>query len=245
VEPKAPADVGQKGVVLEYEEAELLSSLEVLIVKGDEARISLGVLSNMPATTKATPEHKTYEENLAKVKVRGQAAATLLDAYQGFAAQVARSSKACGEAGARALRAESELDRLQKRLANVEREVNELKDRVSSLPASMVHLSEWIAFHKQCAHVAHTSKLIGAENKSCSSASSAERLAKMLAESLERCLSVTVAEWDERVGRLKAQLLRIKEEEEEEEGKQRTLSASAQLLMQARRDSLTPAADVC
>jgi hypothetical protein len=72
VEPKAPADVGQKAVVLEYEEAELLSSLEVLIVKGDEARISLGVLSNMPATTKATPEHKTYEENLAKVKVRGQ-----------------------------------------------------------------------------------------------------------------------------------------------------------------------------
>ena len=239
--------MGQKAVVLEYEEAELLSSLEVLIVKGDEARISLGVLSNMPATTKATPEHKTYEENLAKVKVRGQAAATLLDAYQGFAAQVARSSKACREAGARALRAEGELDRLQKHLANVEREVNELKDRVSSLPASMVHLSEWVAFHRQCANVAHTSKLIGAENahKSCSSASSAERLAKMLAESLERCLCVTVAEWGERVGRLKAQLLRIKAEEEEEEGKRQTLSGSAQLLKQARRDSLTLAADVC
>ncbi len=159
---------------------------------------------------------------------------------------MARSSKACSEAAARALRAESELDRLQKRLANVEREANELKDRVSSLPASMVHLSEWLAFHKQCANVApHTSKLIGAENKSCSSASSAERLAKMLAESLERCLSVTVAEWDERVGRLKAQLLRIKEEEEEEEGKRQTLSGSAQLLMQARRDSLALAADVC
>ena len=67
----------------------------------------------------------------------------------------------------------------------------------------------------------------------------------MLAESLERCLCVTVAEWGERVGRLKAQLLRIKAEEEEEEGKRQTLSGSAQLLKQARRDSLTLATDVC
>jgi hypothetical protein len=51
-------------------------------------RSALNVLEHMPAVTKTTQEHKQYEENLIRQKVRGQAAAVLMDAFQGFAAQV-------------------------------------------------------------------------------------------------------------------------------------------------------------
>ena len=49
---------------------------------------ALSLLDKMPALTKASKQHKEYEENLLKDRVRGQRAAAIMDAFQGFAAQV-------------------------------------------------------------------------------------------------------------------------------------------------------------
>jgi len=135
--------------VEEMEEADMLQRLEDLIVKGDEARSALTVLQHMPRSTKGTQMHMEYEESLVKARLRGERAAAAMDAFQGFAAQVARSEKARAEASTRAQWAEKERGRLQQRLVQVQGALDQVKAELAQCRASTPHLCEWLHEHRQ------------------------------------------------------------------------------------------------
>ena len=207
--------------VEEMEEADMLQRLEDLIVKGDEARSALTVLQHMPRSTKGTQMHMEYEESLVKARLRGERAAAAMDAFQGFAAQVARSEKARAEASTRALWAEKERGRLQQRVVQVQGALDQVKAELAQCRASTPHLCEWLHEHRQR----------GVGPGGCM------RLSKLLQDEVRQRLDKCIAEWKQGTETLKAQLRNAREQEKEEEGKALALSESAEQLLKVRRDA--------
>ncbi len=201
------------------DESAMLRRIEAMIKKGDEARSALAVLDHIPALTKATTEHKVYEDNLHRVKQRGDAGAALMDGFQGFAEQAARSDKARAEASARAMRAEKEHARLQERLVQVEQTVAHYREKSNKCAAPMPRLAEWILAQRA---------LGGA----------AVDPSKMLQERICRRLQPTVSEWRERSTSMREQLACLREKEQEDKSKQDEMSERASTLLLERCQAL-------
>ena len=204
------------------DESAMLRRIETMIKKGDEARSALAVLDHIPALTKATTEHKVYEDNLHKVKQRGDAGAALMDGFQGFAEQAARSDKARAEASARAMRAEKEHTRLQERLAQVEQTVAHYREKSNKFAAPMPRLAEWILAQR-----ARGGAAVGTEHH-----------AKLLQERICRRLKPTVSEWRERSASMREQLAGLREKEQEDKSKQDEMRERASTLLQERCQAL-------
>jgi hypothetical protein len=210
------------------EEGAMLRRIEAIIKKGDEARSALAVLDHIPALTKATTEHKVYEDNLHKVKQRGDTGATLMDAFQGFAEQAARSEKARAEASARALRAEKEHTRLKERYTQLEEAVAHHKLKSNTCTTPMPRLTEWILARRTQGGVTMSKDHFG----------------KLTQQKVIQKLKPKALDLKERAVNISEQLGRLKEEEQEYSSKVKEMSERSGSLLQERCQALQHARDV-